>query len=70
MTTDMKKEMWEAMASSPNVMVSLVGKYQHAEPMRAQLDKHANGEFWFYTRKDNRIAEGGEAMVHFSSKGH
>lgn len=70
MTTDMKKQMWEAMASSPNVMVSLVGKYQHAEPMRAQLDKHANGEFWFYTRKDNRIAEGGEAMVHFSSKGH
>ena len=44
MTTDMKKEMWEAMASSPNVMVSLVGKYQHAEPMRAQLDKHANGD--------------------------
>ncbi|AXR06034.1 pyridoxamine 5'-phosphate oxidase family protein [Salinimonas sediminis] len=70
MSSDIRTKMWKAMADSPNVMVSLVGKDQHAEPMRAQLDKEANSEFWFYTTKTNRIAEGGKAMVHFSSKGH
>lgn len=70
MSHDIKTAMWEAMSSSPNVMVSLTGKNTHSEPMRAQLDKHANSEFWFYTTKDNRIAEGGEAMVQFASKGH
>jgi len=64
------KEMWESMDASPNLMVSLVDSAGHHEPMRAQLDKDANDEFWFYTTKTNRIAPGGEAMVQFVSKDH
>jgi len=70
MSSDIKKTMWKAMSDSPKVMVSLVGEDMHAEPMYAQLDKDADSEFWFYTSRDNRIAKGGKAMVHFASKGH
>lgn len=70
MSTDIRTKMWKAMADSPNVMVTLTGSDDHAEPMRAQLDEDADHEFWFYTKTDNRIAQGGKAMVHFSSKGH
>ena len=58
MSSDIKKTMWKAMSDSPKVMVSLVGEDVHAEPMYAQLDKEAGGEFWFYTSRDNRIAKG------------
>ncbi len=70
MSNDIKKTMWKAMSDSPKVMVSLVGEDMHAEPMYAQLDKDADSEFWFYTSRENRIAKGGKAMVHFASKGH
>lgn len=70
MSDDIKTKMWKAMSQSPKVMVSLVNKDMHAEPMYAQLDSDAHGRFWFYTMKDNRIAQGGKAMIHFASKGH
>lgn len=70
MSTDIRTKMWKAMADSPNVLLSLTGNEEPAEPMRAQLDKDADSEFWFYTTKSNRAASGGKAMVHFSSKGH
>ncbi len=70
MSSDIRTTMWKAMADSPNVMVSLTANDEHAEPMHAQLDKDADSEFWFYTTKDNRIAQGGKAMVHFAAKGH
>ena len=70
MSTDMSKAMWEALADSPNVMLGLTGTNDHSEPMRVQLDKDANREFWFYTTTTNRVAKGGPAMVQFSSKGH
>lgn len=70
MSSDIKTKMWKAMSDSPNLMVSLTANDDHAEPMRAQLDKDADSEFWFYTHKDNRIAQGGKAMVHFAAKGH
>lgn len=70
MPDDIKTKMWKAMSQSPKVMVSLVNKDMHAEPMYAQLDSDAHGRFWFYTTKDNRIAQGGKAMIHFASKGH
>ena len=57
------------MADSPFLMVGLTGDDAHSEPMTAQLDKHADSEFWFYTKKDNRIARGGPAMAQFVSKG-
>lgn len=64
------KDMWKAMDSSPFLMISLTSSKGHAEPMHAQLDKDANGEFWFYTTKTNRIAPGGDAMAQFASKDH
>lgn len=67
---DVRKRMWKKMADSPFVMVGLVGSDAHSEPMTAQLDKHADSEFWFYTGKSNRVARGGKAMVQFVSKDH
>lgn len=70
MSDDIKKQMWQAMSSHPNVMVSLTGNEDHAIPMRAQLDKDADSEFWFYTRKGSRLEAGGPATVQFVSSSH
>lgn len=70
MAESIRKTMWEAMEDSPFLMVGLTGSHEHSEPMTAQLDKNADGCFWFYTRKDNRLAPGGPAMAQFASKGH
>ena len=64
------QDMWKAMASSPFVMVALTDDHHHAAPMTAQLDPDADGKFWFYTSKDNRLAPGGRAMAQFVAKGH
>lgn len=66
----LRERMWQAMADSPFLMVERVDSGDHALPMTAQLDKDANGTFWFYTRKDNRLAGGGPAMAQFIAKGH
>ena len=66
---DIRKDMWKKMADSPFLMVGLTGDDAHSEPMTAQLDKDADSEFWFYTKKDNRIAKGGPAMAQFVAKG-
>lgn len=68
--TEIREEMWKAMADSPYVMLGTMSDRQHFEPMYAVLDKDADSEFWFYTKKDNRAAKGGPAMVQFVSKGH
>lgn len=68
--TEVRKHLWEKLAKSPFLMVELIGAHAHAEPMTAQLDKDADGKFWFYTRNTNRIAAGGPAMAQFASKGH
>jgi general stress protein 26 len=65
-----RQDMWKAMAASPFVMLGLVEDSQHFEPMYAALDPDADGEFWFYTKKDNRVAKGGPATAQFVSKGH
>ncbi|URW75498.1 pyridoxamine 5'-phosphate oxidase family protein [Sphingomonas donggukensis] len=65
-----KQDMWKKMADSPFVMIGLTGDHQHSAPMTAQLDPDADGKFWFYTSKDNRIAKGGAAMAQFVAKGH
>lgn len=70
MTNSLVKEMWEAMAVSPYLMVGLNKNAEHSEPMRALLDKEADNAFWFYTSKDNRVASGGKATLTFSSKDH
>lgn len=70
MTTDIKRQFWDSLDSSPFVMVSLTGTTDHAIPMNAQLDENARGHFWFFTSRDNRLAPGGPAMIHFAAKGH
>lgn len=70
MSSELTKEMWETMADSPYVMISLNQAEGHSEPMRAQLDEDANGRFWFYTTQSNRIAAGGKAMAQFVGKKH
>ena len=65
-----RDDMWKAMAASPYVMLGLIGSDEHHEAMYAVLDEDADGEFWFYTKKDNRAAKGGPAMVQYVSKGH
>jgi len=67
---EVRRHMWKKMAKSPFVMVELMGSEDHAEPMTAILDPDADGEFWFYTRRQNRIAGGGRAMVHYAAKDH
>lgn len=68
--TEIREHMWKEMGKSPFVMIGLVGSHEHHEPMTAQLDPDANGEFWFYCNRGNRIAKGGEAMAQFVAKGH
>lgn len=69
MSDDIKKQFWKALADSPFVMIGRDG-YGHSIPMNAQLDKDADGAFWFFTTDDNRLASGGPAMAQFASKGH
>ncbi len=51
-------------------MIGATGEREHHIPMNAQLDKDADGAFWFFTSTDNRLAGGGPAMAQFASKGH
>ena len=67
---EVRERMWEKMAKSPFLMVELHGSDDHAQPMTAQLDEQVEGKFWFYTRKDNRLAPGGKAMAQYVSKDH
>ena len=67
---EVRERMWEKMAKSPFVMVKLMGSDDHAQPMTAILDEQAEGRFWFYTQKGNRLAPGGPAMAQFVSKDH
>jgi general stress protein 26 len=67
---EVRERMWEKMAKSPFLMVKLIGSDDHAQPMTAILDEDAEGMFWFYTQKSNRLAPGGPAMAQFVSKDH
>ena len=67
---EVRARMWKKLAASPFVMVERVGVGEHAQPMTAQLDEDANHAIWFYTQRDNRLAQGGPAMVQFVSKDH
>lgn len=67
---DIRKRFWAEFEASPYVMVGLDNDHRHRVPMTAQLDKHADSAFWFYTAKDNRLAPGGPAMAQFAAKGH
>ena len=70
MDDGIKKQFWKALADSPYLMVGATGEREHHIPMNAQLDKDANGAFWFFTATDNRLAAGGPAMAQFAAKDH
>ncbi|MGB3621568.1 MAG: pyridoxamine 5'-phosphate oxidase family protein, partial [Ketobacter sp.] len=70
MSKSTRKELWEALDDSPFIMIGLNANDEHSEPMTVQLDKNADSEFWIFTTKTNRIAQGGPAMAQFSSKNH
>ncbi|MGI9363008.1 MAG: pyridoxamine 5'-phosphate oxidase family protein [Parasphingorhabdus sp.] len=69
-TDEIKKEFWNALSDSPNMLVNLHNSSDHSVPMRAYLDEDAKSAIWFYTSRTNRLAPGGEAMAQFVSKGH
>lgn len=68
--TEIKQRFWKELQASPLLMVRREGDAHHSLPMTAQLDKHANHAFWFYTSKGNRLAPGGPAMAQFAAQGH
>jgi general stress protein 26 len=59
----------DKLKSSPFVMIGL-NDGQHSEPMTAQIDDNQPNTLFFFAGKDNRIADGGEAMAQFVGKGH
>ena len=65
---ELKKHLWKKMSEGPFVMAGLSGK-GHSEPLTVQLDKDQVDTLFFFVGKDNRMAEGGDAMVQFVSKG-
>ncbi len=67
---DIRERFWLEMSSSPFLMVGLIGSTEHSLPMTGQLDPQANHCFWFYTKKDNRLAPGGPAMAQFVAPDH
>jgi general stress protein 26 len=67
---ELKQKFWQAFADSPFVFVSLQSTANDAIPMTASLDKDANHAVWFFTGRDNHLAQMGKATCHFASKGH
>ena len=69
-TDELKETFWKSFADSPFVFVSLQSTANDAVPMTASLDKDANHAIWFFTGRDNHLAEMGKATCHFAAKGH
>lgn len=67
---DIRKKFWEKLADSPFMMIGLEHENGHSAPMSAQLDKNADGRFWFFASTGSRLSAGGKAMAQFASKGH
>ena len=68
--TELKRHLWKKLADSPFVMVGLIDSRQHHIPLTTQLDEDQVDTLFFFAGKDNRLAPGGRAMVHFAAKGH
>lgn len=66
----LKKDLWSKLAASPFVMVGLMDSAEHHIPLTAQLDEDQVDTMFFFIGKDNRLAQGGKAMIHFAAKGH
>jgi general stress protein 26 len=68
--TEIRQRFWRELSQSPFMMVGLEGDHHHSLPMTGQLDAKANHCFWFYTTRDNRLAQGGKAMAQYSATDH
>ena len=66
----LKAKFWSALADSPYLFLQLDGDSTTAVPMSPQLDKDANSAIWFFTGRDNHLAEMGKATCTFTGKGH
>ena len=67
---ELKEKFWKSLADSPFVFVSLQDAANDAVPMTAQLDKDANSAIWFFTSRDNHLAQMGPATCTFAGKDH
>jgi general stress protein 26 len=68
--TQLKKDLWRRLSSSPFLMIGLSEGGQRSEPLTAQLDEDQVDTLYFFVAKSNRLAAGGKAMAQFVSKGH
>ena len=72
---ELEQKFWKALKSDMTLMLGLDGVEDgHARPMTAQLQHDGRGPIWFFTTKDNaiaqKLAEGSRAIATFASKGH
>lgn len=72
---DIIADFWKTLDASPFVMLGIPAQGTHNIPMTAQFGDDYPNTLFFYTTKDNRLAEGlgeggTEAMMQFASKGH
>ncbi len=72
---ELQEKFWKALKSDMTMMLGLVGvEESHALPMTAQLENDNKGPIWFFTSKDNSLAQNlkrnGRAFATFASKGH
>ncbi len=58
----------QKLVDSPFVMIGLVDG-GHSEPMNVKVDDAQPNALFIFSGKDNRIAEGGQAMAQFVGKG-
>ena len=54
---------------SPFIMIGLTDG-RHSEPMNVKTDDDQPNTLFVFSGKDNRIAQGGEAIAQFVGKGH
>lgn len=67
---ELKTTFWKELADSPYLILQLDSDPSTAAPMTASLDKDANSAIWFFTGRDSRWAELGEATATYAAKGH
>ena len=65
---ELKTKFWKAFADSPFCFLERKAQPDGAVVMTAQLDKDADSEIWFFTTKDNHLAQMGPAIVTYAGK--
>ena len=55
---ELQEKFWKALKSDMTMMLGLVGvEESHTLPMTAQLENDNKGPIWFFTAKDNSLAQ-------------